>query len=68
MTTTVEDGTVIEITVLGLDGRRLLIRGITDGPIRLRSAAVIPMPTVRDVDVTDLTVSGERKRKALTGD
>jgi hypothetical protein len=41
----IEEGTVIEITVLALNGHRLLIRGITDSPILLRSAAVITLPS-----------------------
>jgi len=44
MTTNVEAGSIVELTVLALDGRRLLVRGILDSPLRFASAVVIFEP------------------------
>lgn len=64
MTTTIEGGCVVEFTVLGLDGRRLLVRGITDGPIRLHSAVVMAEP-VAPPDGTVVVSNPKPTRKRL---
>ena len=37
---TLQPDCIIELTVITLDGKRLIVRGILDSPIRLRSSVV----------------------------